>query len=201
MLEVQVSEEGDKTCSECFSLGNQQRFIMKVTKLVLYMDQAEYLHHMMFKQELVDDLRENLRKSSNYLRRHKKNYETFFAYPVEELHKLVRSQWSGKMGQIEYVTEAMTLWRALIVKPAVDTEPGHCLKDKALKDLLLYMGRDPTTTGSEMDLVAAVVSGDLSRHPCFQGILVACMTKLRGQDQGRQTMRNPHRPWTAHGVA
>ena len=43
------------------------------------------------------------------------------------------------------------------------------------------------------ETMEAVVTGKLKRHPAVQGVLAACMEKIRMWNNGCSTMRNRHR--------
>ena len=187
------AEGTESVCPKCLELGSQQRFLQKVTNFVLQMDMADLLFNKMFDPDNADEFVETLRKSANYERRHKANYEKCLEDSVEDLHQKVRCIWQSRMSASSDYTEALQLWYSHVVQPCLTTEPGQSIKQKSLQDLLRFMASDPTCTGHEIDLVRTVVSGELFRHPAMQGILVACLNQLRMMKSGAVTMRNPHR--------
>ena len=184
---MQETDDGDATCAKCVELGSQQRFMHKVTYFVLTMDLAKLLHFKMFKAELEHDFIEEIKAGPNYTRRHQTTYDWFFDMPVELLHNKMRGIWNGKIAQD--MSESLNLFVTMYVRPCLDTEPGHSMKDVHLQRLLDYMSKDEMTGKGELEMVRSIVTGQLSRHPAFHGILVACMAKLRCIEAGNTTMR------------
>lgn len=189
--EVRVAEEGDRTCETCFALGSQQRFLNKICSFVHSIDEARLLHIKMFSPEREEEYVQSLRESVNYTRRCKNMYETTFQMPAEKLHLHIRAVWNGRLGQ--QMSESLKLFHAQYVQPAIDCEPGHSIKELQLEKLLRYMAGDPSSSSHELEFVRSIVTGRLSQHPALQGILIACVQKLKGLEGGASSMRNRHR--------
>ena len=187
LLEVHVSGE-DRVCEDCFQLASQHRFITKVASLVYSLDEAKYLHMLMFSPDEVEDFKETVKASACYLRRSKNQYDKLFDRDVAKLHHHVGCVWHGRLGQA--MTETMRLFYAETVQPCLDTEPGHPIKRKCIDRLLLFLTNDPNTSSFDVRLVKEIVTGRLNRHPAIQGVLVASMCKLRKLEEGLTTMRN-----------
>ena len=189
---VYQNDAGDATCVECFALGDKQRFLSKVTNFVWSMDAARLLHYKMFAKEGADDFIQSLRNSANYLRRLKSMYETTFGWTLEHLHQKMRSSWTGRI-TAGPMTEALQMFVAMYVTPCLDCEPSASMKQVHLDRLLSFMQGDPDTGVRDLDIVKAVVTGQVSRHPAVHGTLCAIMNKLRQWQNGTHTMRNRHR--------
>ncbi len=188
---VRISDENDKTCQECFSLGSQQRLLTRISQFVHSMDEAHLLHVKMFQPEFEEDFIADLIKSPNYEQRGKRLYDHSFGMEMDQLHHRVRCVWNGRASQP--MSEPMSLFFSQYVQPSLDTEPGHPIKQQCLERLLKYMSCDRQTHDFEMKLVKDIVTGTLSQHPAIQGILVACLTKVRAMEKGNTTMRSNSR--------
>lgn len=188
---MHCSEDGDKVCKECFALGSKQKFLTKVSSFVHQLDEAKLLYYQTFREEHVEDFIAELRSCCNYVRRAKHQYEESFGKPPEKLHHHIRCVWSGRVGQC--MTECLALFHAQFVKPCLDTEPGQGMKEACLEELIRYMTLDPNTDQQSLNIVRAVVTGRVSRHPAVQGVMTCCMAKLRQLDNEISTMKNPHR--------
>lgn len=172
-------------------MGNRQRFLTKISQFVHSLDQAKILWNRMFNPEGYETFLEELRSSANYVRRAKQLYEDSIAKDDDKLHHEVRCVWHGRQGQ--QMTQALQLFFGQWVQPCIDSEPGHPIKHQCLEKLLGYLSREESTSQSDLDMVRAIVTGKLSRHPAIHGVLTACMSKLRQFAQGTSTMRNRHR--------
>ena len=190
-FEVRHAEEGDSTCLHCTDLCNQQKFLSKVSNFVLSMDMATVLHARMFDPESLPDLLKTLRSSANYLRRQQSMYEWVFALETDKLHLKVRSLWCGRMGH--KMKDALATWMATYVSPCLDTEPGHSFAKHHIDSLMQSLCSSGTVSETEMSLVRAIVTGEVSRHPALQGILCACLHRLKNFENGTTTLRNRHR--------
>ena len=191
-LQVFRSDE-DATCKECLELGSKHRFLARICNFVWTLDMAKLLHIRMFHPEEEEDFVEKLRASANYCRRLKTLYDTHLELELDQLHHKVKCIWNKRVNRAGAVTEALELFVAVYVRPSLDAEPGQSIKHAHLEKLLAFMGRDPTTSSADLNLVRAIVTGEVSRHPAVQGVLVACITKVRALKSGATTMRNRHR--------
>lgn len=193
--QVHKSDE-DAVCRECFDLGSHSRFIQKICGFVHSLDEAQLLHKKMFAPETVNDFISSLQQLPNYSRRSKSLYDASFKKDVKVLHHRVMCVWNGRVGQP--MTEALNLFRAQVVQPCLDTEPGHPIPHKCLDRLLQFLTNDPQANSFDVSLVRSIVTGQLSRHPAMQGVLVACMTKLQNEEEGKKAMRNSKRSFANH---
>lgn len=172
-------------------MGSQQRFLNKISSFVHSIDEAKLLHIKMFSPEKEEEYIESLQESVNYTRRCKNMYENTFKMPTDKLHLHIRAAWNGRLGQA--MSESMKLFHAQYVQPSIDCEPGHSVKEVQLEKLLQFMAGDPNSSSHELELVRSIVTGRLSQHPALQGVLIACMRKLKGLEGGASSMRNRHR--------
>lgn len=90
-------------------------------------------------------------------------------------------------------TDALKLFFAQHIQPCLDTEPGHPVQHRQIERLMQFMMDDPNTTSLDAALVRNIITGRLSRHPAYQGVLIGCITKIKNMEEGRSTMRNRHR--------
>ena len=157
------------------------------------MDMAKLLHTRMFNPEGMPEFQLSLQQSANYIRRMKSVYDEFMALSVEALHLKVRNTWTGRMGT--HITPSLDLFMSQYVRPTLACEPGVAMKQQQLQRLLAFMAADPTTGPGDTEVVKAVVTGQVARHPAIHGILSACMNKLHMWKNGLTTMRNGRRSW------
>jgi hypothetical protein len=113
----------------------------------------------------------------------------------KELHAKVSASWWGRISQ--RMVEAMKGFFWSTVKPCVEVEPGCNLRDVQLQKLLDYMRSDPNASSRDLQIVKAVVCGEIHRHPAIQGIMLACMNRVEKEDSKNRTFRNRHRDWSA----
>ena len=155
------------------------------------MDAARLLYFKMYDPEGVEDFEQKLRSSCNYLQRLKSLYEEIMALSQEELHLRVKQSWNGRTSSLQ--TAELDLFTSQWVRPCLDCEPGVSMKHQHLKGLLAYMASETSSTSADLQVVQAVVTGQLKRHPAVQGVLAACVEKIRMWNNGCSTMRNRHR--------
>lgn len=155
------------------------------------MDTARYLHTMMFDNDGLGALKDELRKSVNYLRGHRQQYENLFELDSEKVHQKVRAQWTGRGGHA--MTAPLQQWVTLVVTPCMSVEPGMCVQDHLLQRLLDYMGSQPDSDPQDLQLVRAIVTGRVARHPAVHGTMLCCFNKLEAIEKGNTTFRNRHR--------
>ena len=187
---VRVDEEGNRICSLCLALGSEKRFLSKIASFVADLDQARLLFARMFAAETVESVVEQFQSKANYMFRCQTTYDRFIALPVDELWQKVRAIWCGRAAH--KMTEACKMFHLHTVRPCLDCEPGHCLKEKYLQQLVNYMQNDPNSSEKDLELVKQVVTGKLSRHPALHGVMVACALKVDHLERGITTMRNRH---------
>ena len=187
---VRVDEEGNRICSLCLALGSEKRFLSKIASFVADLDQARLLFARMFAAETVESVVEQFQSKANYMFRCQTTYDRFIALPVDELWQKVRAIWCGRAAH--KMIEACKMFHLHTVRPCLDCEPGHCLKEKYLQQLVNYMQNDPNSSEKDLELVKQVVTGKLSRHPALHGVMVACALKVDHLERGITTMRNRH---------
>lgn len=193
--EVHLDEDGNPCCRECFELGSQKRFVSKVTLFVHSLDEAKLLYVKMFDPDGVEGFLTELRESANYQRRHRAIYESSMALDVAKLHHHIRCVWSGRMGQA--MTPSLELFIAQYVQPCLDTEPGFPVRQFHLQKVLEYMENVDGVSRHDIKMVETIVTGKVQKHPALQGLLVACLTRLQGLENGATTFRNRHSHWVA----
>ena len=162
----------------------------KVSLYVHSLDEARLLYTRMFYPDGVEKFLEELRSSPNYQRRHRSIYEASMCLDVAKLHHHVRCVWSGRMGQS--MTSSLELFVAQFVQPCLDTEPGFPVRQFHLQKVLDYMENVDGVSRHDIRMVENIVTGKVQKHPALQGILVACLTKLQGLENGTSTFRNRH---------
>ena len=158
---------------------------------ILSMDMARLLWTKMFDGERVEELVDELKSSPCCVRRHKALYLRVLGLSNEQLHTKVRGQWTGRMAQ--KMTEALSLWCQTYVKPVLDSEPGFSIPRGQVDNLLSYLTNNGSVSKQEVELVNAIVCGQVARHPMIQGVLAACMNRLTNEERGTSTMKNRFR--------
>lgn len=188
-----MSPDGNIVCQNCYDLGSDKRFLNRVTRFVHSMDEALLLEAMTFNPEDVEALKDKLRQSQNYLRKHRVAYETSFDMDLEKLHQHVRCVWMGRQSQ--KLTPTMDLWMTKHALPALEVEPGTCIEQYHVNKLMNYISQSKLTpiNRQEIKLVERVITGKISQHPAIQGMLIACMNKLQCEEEGQSTVRSRHR--------
>ncbi len=160
---------------------------------VLDLDAARLLAKRMYASETVAAFIASLKKKNLYIYRSKASYETLFETAVEELHRDVRKAFTGRLTRKEWVSPALGLFCAHVVKPCIDVEPGADLRQAALDKLLEYMRADVNTTPLEIVSVFELASGRTRRHPALHGAMMACADKCRRIESGKSTTRKAFR--------
>ena len=97
--QVRRNGEGDATCSQCFSLASDQKFLSRVSGFVVDLDSARYLWHRLFANEKAEELEQSLRAKEIYQRRCQSTYDHLFSLDTEALYNKVRAQWHGRSGR------------------------------------------------------------------------------------------------------
>lgn len=119
----------------------------------------------------------------------------------------------------------MEMFYAQIIKPALEVEPGHGVKEAYLNKLINYLACEEGTSSRDLDLVRQICTGRLQRHPALHGVpwmethigsygslgghmpaiqlapaqvMTACAIRINNLEEGRTTFRNPKRAWEGY---
>eukprot|EP00435_Cladocopium_sp_Y103_P015076 s3656_g3.t1 len=98
---VYKGSDGCHVCKKCFDLGNDQKFLTRISSFLQDMDSARLLWSRCFATETVEQRIDELREKVVYKRRSKTAYEKMFAKPVEQLHKEARRKEEEKQLLLE----------------------------------------------------------------------------------------------------
>lgn len=191
--ECRISQEGESVCLHCVALGSSQRMMARACDLVFDLDMASLLYKRLYECEQIDHFIEKLRGSPNYIRRKKASYEKFFEFDCAMLHRKLRPAWYGRAGH--KLTESMAIFMARIVTPCLEVEPsdGNGLRSVQIERVLSFMRSDQDTTPNDLQIVKALATGQLHRHPVLHGVVSACMNRLDMLEKGKSTFRCPKR--------
>ena len=70
---------------------------------------------------------------------------------------------------------------------------GQCLKSMQVENLMRWLHKDETVSNKEIEMVRAIISGDVARHPALHGLMCALLNRIQKIDGGKETFRNRHR--------
>ena len=188
---VEMGDNGEGLCKFCLELGSSQRFLCRVCDFVFQVHMVSLLHKKMFQSELVDAYIAELKQHCNYVRRKKTQYDLHFNLDCSSLHQRVRSVWYGRSGHT--MNECLQQFYTTVVSPCLEVEPGAEIKSLQLEKVLDFMRSEEGTTNNDIQLVKAIVSHQVHRHPVLHGVISACMCKLDCIEKGKKTFRNPKR--------
>ena len=96
--QVRRNDEGDVTCSVCYNLCSDAKWISRIAALILDMDQGRLLWHRTFASDKVEEFQDSIKKKELYLRRCQSAYDTMFAHDDQTLYTKVRNCWNGRRG-------------------------------------------------------------------------------------------------------
>ena len=97
---VRRSDEHDATCTLCFHLCSEQRYLSRISTFVVDIDAAKLLWHRMFATDQLPEFMESLKTKELYLRRSQALYEHLFSLTDQELYEKVRNHWNGRLGGV-----------------------------------------------------------------------------------------------------
>ena len=66
--------------------------------------------------------------------------------------------------------ETLEYFYATTVRPSIDCEPGHGLKETYLNQLLNFLANDGNTSSKDLDIVRSICTGKIQRHPALHGV-------------------------------
>ena len=75
------------------------------------------------------------------------------------------------------MTESMELFWMHTVKPSIECEPGHGLKESYLNKLVDFLSAEPGTSSKDLELVRQICTGKIQRHPVLHGVAFRSFSK------------------------
>ena len=75
------------------------------------------------------------------------------------------------------MTETMELFWMHTVKPSIECEPGHGLKESYLNKLVDFLSAEPGTSSQDLELVKQICTGKIQRNPVLHGVAFRSFNK------------------------